>query len=92
MADSKMELDELHHNPSGSVAISVPDKKSDAASSTDVGSEHDLKSKKAKKGKKKKDDDSDSTEVAKGDDAEKKAVSYFTLYRFATKKDLFYIM
>ncbi|KAG0084917.1 Multidrug resistance protein 1 [Podila epicladia] len=100
MAD-KMELEQLEAIPIASSALEMTEKKSASAttSTTEVEKAVDTmpSSGKAKvskkgKGKNKKDDDAGST----GSDeeevpAEKKAVSYFTLYRFATKKDWLYI-
>jgi len=106
MAD-KMELEQLEVSVTPSVPEIVSEKQpaSTTTSTTEVPSVKDVekavdtmpssgkagKGKKSK-GKKKKDGDAGSTSSDEEEvPTEKKAVSYFTLYRFATKKDWFYI-
>ncbi|KAG0039220.1 Multidrug resistance protein 1 [Podila clonocystis] len=100
MAD-KMELEQLESIPIAPSALEMSEKKPASAttSTTEVEKAVDtmpssdmVKASKKGKGKSKKGGDagsatSDEEEVP----TEKKAVSYFTLYRFATKKDWLYI-
>ncbi|KAG0005809.1 Multidrug resistance protein 1 [Modicella reniformis] len=100
MAESKMELDELKNSQGSSSitatpAIEVSGMKFEnfaATSSTNVASEDDNNIKKPKKSKKAKNKNEGSEVDDDTQEAEKKAVSYLTLYRFATKKDIFLIV
>ncbi|KAF8939988.1 P-loop containing nucleoside triphosphate hydrolase protein [Dissophora ornata] len=89
-------------NPAASAAAPAPEKSKDAigssftnSTSTNVDAENidsKDKSNKAKKAKKSKKNKGGNGEGEAEVDTSKKSVSYFTLYRFATKKDLFYIV
>jgi hypothetical protein len=81
--EGKMELEELNLNKNGEeiVVDTSASKKTESATAIDMSDVSSEKSKGSKKGK--------------GSDTpaeEPKAVSYLTLYRFATKLDIFYIM
>ncbi|KAF8951301.1 hypothetical protein BGZ52_012562, partial [Haplosporangium bisporale] len=106
MAD-KMELEQLEAPVAPSVPEIVSEKRPASAttSTTEVPSVKDVekvvdtmpsgkadKAKKSKDKKKKKAGDAGSTSDEEEVPTEKKAVSYFTLYRFATKKDWMYII
>ncbi|KAG0331724.1 Multidrug resistance protein 1 [Podila horticola] len=99
MAD-KMELEQLEAIPIAPSAPEMSEKKPASAttSTTEVEKAVDTmpssgkaKAGKKGKGKNKKDDAGSTTSDEEEVPSEKKAVSYFTLYRFATKKDWLYI-
>lgn len=100
MAD-KMELEQLEAIPIASSAPEMSEKKPESAttSTTEVEKAVDTmpssgKAKASKKGKGKNKKDGDAGSTASDEEevpTEKKAVNYFTLYRFATKKDYLYI-
>ncbi|KAF9403393.1 (ABC) transporter, partial [Podila epigama] len=96
MAEGKMELEQLDSAPAVSTKMhELSEKKPESSSTSTINvSLNKADKKKTKKGKKATDDSASNNSDADSSDApvEKKAVSYFSLYRFATKKDYFYII